>query len=269
MPLPQPAPRSFLFVPAHQPDRLVKAIGCGAESLVLDLEDQVPPEHRPAARQALVQWPGTRGTGVSVWVRVNPIDTPDFALDLEAVAQARPAGVVLPRCEGAADVLRLHDALSVLEARHGLPAGRFEVGAIITDTARAMQLAHSFTGPLPRLVAISWGAAVLARSLGIASLRDEAGRLLPLAQRARDSALLAAHACGVLAVDAGFLDYNDLAGLVDEVRAHGALGFAAKAAVHPLQVPLIHKNLRPDTADMLWAYQVLAEMQDASTETSP
>ena len=38
--------RTWLYVPAHHPDRAQKALVSGADAVVLDLEDSVPAERK-------------------------------------------------------------------------------------------------------------------------------------------------------------------------------------------------------------------------------
>ena len=66
-------PRSYLFVPGDAPDKLAKALGRGADALIVDLEDAVPPEGKEAARRAVVAWlrSGLEPGGAQLWVRVN------------------------------------------------------------------------------------------------------------------------------------------------------------------------------------------------------
>ncbi|HVL21913.1 MAG TPA: aldolase/citrate lyase family protein, partial [Amaricoccus sp.] len=65
--------RSLLFVPGDRPDRMEKALGAGADALILDLEDAVAPAARPEARKAVAAFldanPSER-----LWVRINPLD---------------------------------------------------------------------------------------------------------------------------------------------------------------------------------------------------
>ena len=43
------AARSYLYVPGDHPDRLAKALTCSADALIVDLEDAVLPQAKPAA----------------------------------------------------------------------------------------------------------------------------------------------------------------------------------------------------------------------------
>ena len=43
--------RSWLLVPADNPDRVAETARAGADVVILDLEDTVPPPEKPAARE--------------------------------------------------------------------------------------------------------------------------------------------------------------------------------------------------------------------------
>ncbi len=261
-----PAPsyaRSYLFVPGNRPERFAKAVASGADALILDLEDSVPLAEKAVARDAVAQWLATPPP-VPAWIRVNPLTSLYHLDDLQAVSRARPAGIVLPKCEGMDDLLWLDKVLTEIERRNGWTNRSILVMAIATETARAMQRIHSFDHPMPRLAGILWGAEDLAASLGVRSLRDAAGNYLSPALRARDSALLASHACGIPAIDAVFTGLDDPEALAAETRAHAALGFTAKAAIHPAQIAVIHAALRPSDDDLAWAGEVVAELQDGA-----
>jgi len=66
-------PRSYLFVPANRPERYDRACSAGADAVIVDLEDAVPPGDKDSARDALAAW---LAPDKSVLVRVNAVDTP-------------------------------------------------------------------------------------------------------------------------------------------------------------------------------------------------
>ena len=74
---------AMLFCPADRPDRYRKALD-RADVVILDLEDAVGPENRPAAREALIANPIDPDRVV---VRINPATTGDYRRDLAAVAE--------------------------------------------------------------------------------------------------------------------------------------------------------------------------------------
>ena len=255
--------RSYLFVPGNRPERFAKAAASGAQALILDLEDSVPLAEKPAARQAVALWLETASSAVQAWVRVNPRSHPEHLFDLHHLT-ARPTGLVLPKCEGLDELLAFDEVLGALEDRRGWPKRSLRVIVIATETARGMQRIHTFDRPTPRLSGILWGAEDLAASLGVRSLKDRQGHYLSPALRARDAALLASHACAVDAIDAVYTGLDDPLGLEAETQCHAALGFTAKAAIHPAQIPVIHRAQNPSEDDAAWAQEVITELQDGA-----
>ena len=99
------APRSWLYVPGHRPDRIAKALASMADAVVIDLEDAVPVGRKRDAREHAVRALTTRDpNGPEVWVRVNsPVDALGRA-DVEAMTDAGADGLRLPRAEDPASV---------------------------------------------------------------------------------------------------------------------------------------------------------------------
>jgi len=97
--------RSTLFVPADSERKLAKASGAGADALVLDLEDAVLPERKPAARAQMRDYLAARAAARdAIWVRVNDLQSGELLKDLAMVVPARPAGILLPKIRGPEDV---------------------------------------------------------------------------------------------------------------------------------------------------------------------
>jgi hypothetical protein len=84
--------RSLLFVPGDRPDRMEKALGAGADALILDLEDAVAPAAKPEARRAVAAFLAANATA-PLWVRINPLDGGEADRDLAAVVPEHPHGV--------------------------------------------------------------------------------------------------------------------------------------------------------------------------------
>ena len=64
---------------------------------------------------------------------------------------------------------------------------------------------------------------------------------------------------GVMPVDSPFFDLHDESGLKQEVAAAVALGFPAKAAIHPAQIDAINTALTPSAEAVERARKILAE----------
>jgi len=242
--------RSLLFVPGDRPDRMEKALGAGADALILDLEDAVAPGAKPAARRAVADFLAAERR-MPLWVRVNPLDSPENAPDLEAVAGGRPDGIVLPKAEGGASV----NALAELLARHGNQQSR--ILAIATETPAAIFQLGSYGGAA-RLAALSWGAEDLPAAIGAATSREPDGRYTPPYELARSLCLFGAHAAGVAAIDTVYPAFRDLEGLAAYAGRARRDGFTGMLAIHPAQVEAINAAFTPSAAEVAHAQAVVA-----------
>jgi citrate lyase subunit beta / citryl-CoA lyase len=83
-----------------------------------------------------------------------------------------------------------------------------------------------------------------------------------VARHVRSQSLLAAKAYGRLALDSVYLDIKDLDGLRREVDDAVAVGFDAKVAIHPSQLPVIRAGYAPTPKQVQWAQQLLAATAD-------
>jgi len=245
---------SYLFVPADSERKLKKAADVDADALILDLEDSVPADARPAARQLCREFLAGRQ---HAWVRINPLAGDDAAMDLEAVMPAAPIGIVLPKAAGAADVGRLAEMLEEFERQHGLETGETRILPICTETPQAMFALAGYAGASPRLAALTWGAEDLAAAIGASARRDEDGRWLPPYELARSLCLFAAHAAEVPAIDTVFTDFRNLDGLAAYAAAARRDGFSGMLAIHPQQVDVINRAFVPTAAELERARRIV------------
>jgi citrate lyase subunit beta / citryl-CoA lyase len=226
----------WLFCPADRPERFEKA-AAAADVVILDLEDGVAAKDRAAARAALIDTPLDP---VRTVVRVNPVTTPDHALDLVALARTEYTTVMLAKTESVEQVTSLAplDVVVLVET---------PVGALaVTETARP-----------DNAFAVMWGAEDLFAVLGGTANRNADGTYRDVAKHVRAQSLLAAKAYGRLALDSVYLDIKDLDGLRAETDDAVAVGFDAKVAIHPTQVAVIRAGYTPTDDQVLWARSVL------------
>jgi citrate lyase subunit beta / citryl-CoA lyase len=228
---------ALLFCPADRPDRYAKATAA-ADSVILDLEDAVAADNRASARESLL---ATELDPARTIIRVNPVGTAAFELDVAAVRQSAYRTLMLAKTETPQQL----DALSEFEviALCETPAGVENAGAIAA---------------VPQVVALMWGAEDLVGALGGRSSRHADGSYRDVARFARSRVLIAAGAAGKSAIDTVHLDIADLDGLAAEVEDAAAVGFAATACIHPSQVAVIRAGYAPTPDDVAWAERVLA-----------
>lgn len=243
--------RSLLFVPGGSDRMFAKARESGADILIIDLEDSVAPDRKPVARAlAAEQIRSASGTDPSIYVRVNDLRSGLTGVDLEAVMPSAPAGIVLPKAEGAEDIAALADLLRRHEETHGLGAGATRIIAIATETPAGVLAAASYRPAHPRLVGLAWGAEDLSAAMGALSPRDGHGVYTEPFRFARTMALYGATAAGVAAIEAVHVDFRDLDGLRQACAEGLRDGFSACLAIHPAQVPVINEVFTPSAADI-------------------
>jgi citrate lyase beta subunit len=240
--------RSILFVPGHRPDRFAKALATGADAVVIDLEDAVPPGEKTAARAAVLDRPAPPA-GVALGVRMNPLPTPEGIADLAAlIGAAAPDFLMLPKTEAAEELRIVRRAF----ARAARPPQLLALVESAEGLARAGAIAAE-----EGCAALGFGGVDLAADLGCAVAWEP---LLP-----HRAALVAAAARGGRAVvDVPYLAIDDEAGLAEETRRVQALGFTGKLAIHPKQVGPIQAVLTPAAAQVEWAGRIVAAMDAAA-----
>ena len=249
--------RSFLFVPGDSERKLARGLVSQADALILDLEDAVAPARKALAQGMVAAALAARAAGgPQLWVRINPMDAGGLD-DLAAVVRAAPDGIMVPKVDGPADVLRLSHCLDVLERRDGLRQAT-RILPVATETARAPFALSAYAGtPLPRLYGLTWGAEDLSTALGASTNQDPAGGWAFTYRMVRSLCLMAARAAGVEPVETLYADFRDTAGLRRSSEAAAAEGFTGRIAIHPDQAPVINEAFLPSPEAVAHARRVI------------
>src|SRR5699024_1066758 len=94
---------AILFVPADRPERYAKAYE-RSDAIIIDLEDAVAPDDRPAARRALAAHLTAMddATTAKTIVRVNPSNDPDFSEDVTLLNTTSLAYFMVPKSDSRA-----------------------------------------------------------------------------------------------------------------------------------------------------------------------
>ena len=251
--------RSLLFAPGDSDKKMAKAAECGADCVILDIEDSVAASRKPIARDMVRDYlqAGTNPK-VEFWVRVNPLDGPYALHDIAAVVPAMPKGIILPKTNNADDLVQVAHFIDVLEAEHGIAPGSIGIIPVATETAAAVFGLGSYNKSTPRLRGLTWGAEDLGAAVGASSNLEASGQWTSPYVLVRSLCLFAAHASGVQAVDTVMADFRDLAGLERVCNDARRDGFTGKIAIHPAQVPVINQAFTPSDAEVAHAQAVLA-----------
>lgn len=173
-------------------------------------------------------------------VRVNPVGTRDFELDLQALEQTPYRTVMLAKAESGEQLRALagYSVIALCETASG----------IVNASAIAAE---------PNTVAMMWGAEDLLASLGGLSSRNDDGGYRAVALHARSTVLLAAKAAGKESIDSVYVNIPDLAGLLTESADAVASGFGAKACIHPKQVAVVREAYAPAPEAVAQAEELL------------
>lgn len=238
--------RSFLFVPGNRPERFAKAAASGADAVVLDLEDSVPAAEKQLAREAIIKaWPGLRGKGVPLVVRVNPPESSCGCEDVSWLAQLEAIdAVMVPKAECAKALDSISKALPSVAL---LP--------LIESAAGYVNVAN-----------IAASAGVLRLVIGHIDFMADTGitcsdgepELAPLRFAVAMATRLHRLAS---AVDGVTVDLEGVGNLrADTLRAL-RFGFGGKLCIHPRQVAIIHDAMSPTAEELAWAERVIAADQ--------
>jgi citrate lyase subunit beta/citryl-CoA lyase len=261
--------RSLLFVPGDSERKFAKARHCGADGLILDLEDAVAPSRKAEARAIVAGFVMDKTPrSWSFWVRVNPFDTSLTLDDLAAVVAPGLAGIVLPKANGAQDVARLAHYLDAFEVKTGVDAGQVKILVVATETPQAMFNLGTYAPSHPRLAALTWGAEDLGAAVGATANKEADGEWTAPYQVARSMCLFASAAADVLAIDTVYADFRDTEGLAASCRRSRRDGFVGRVAIHPDQVETINRCFSPSDEDVAHARRVVqafADRPDAGT----
>jgi citrate lyase subunit beta/citryl-CoA lyase len=231
--------RSYLFAPGHNAKLLTRVFAAGADAVILDLEDAVPPDAKQSARRlvaaALADQPA--------WVRVNAARTAQCEADLAAVSNAA-YGIRVPKAESPEDVSW------VAERAPGKPL----ICAI--ETARGV-LAATEIATVPGVRHLAMGGVDLARDLNASS-----GNLQTLYMRSH--LVLASRAAGIEPpIDSVYAQLDDEPGLREQAEFARSLGFLGKSAIHPRQLPVLHEVFTPAPEQIAWAREVVTAFEAA------
>jgi citrate lyase subunit beta/citryl-CoA lyase len=214
------------------------------DAAVLDLEDAISPEFKPAARRAAAgAIRDLDGGTVAILIRINPAGSAWFEEDLAAVRDLQGIGVVLPKYERTSDVELVRDWIG-----YDVPVvvGIESVGGV----RDCQDLLH---------------AAVDAAYFGAEDyIADVGGFRTPGGQEvlyARSSVIVAARTAGVAAIDQAVVAVHDGARFLEDSAIGRSIGYSGKLCVHPKQVPLAHQVFTPSDAEVMHARAVLAHAE--------
>lgn len=227
--------RSVLYMPSSNAKALEKARTLPCDGVILDLEDAVAPDAKPAAREAAAAAAASGEYGRrELTIRVNGVDTAWHEDDLRAACAAGPDAIVVPKVDSAETVRRLVDAMERFDA----PATT-ALWAML-ETPYAMLHAEEIAGASERLTVLVMGTNDLAKELYAEHVPGRGPLLTGLGL-----CLLAARATGTAILDGVYNDVKDADGFLAEARQGREMGFDGKTLIHPAQIGPANETFAP------------------------
>ncbi|WP_327385974.1 HpcH/HpaI aldolase/citrate lyase family protein [Streptomyces sp. NBC_01207] len=235
---------TWLYAPGDRPEVVAKALGCGADAVIVDLEDAVPASRKEYARAATAELLAERPP-LPVHVRVNALDSPWGGADLSALGGLHGlAGLRLPKISAPGQITAVADR-----------TGGVSLYALL-ESAVGVERAYEIARAHPALRGLSLGEADLRADLAVSAE--------PGLDWCRSRVVVAARAAGLAPpAQSVFPDIRDLESLAVSCARGRSLGFFGRAAIHPRQLPVIERAYLPAPEEVSAAAEVLSAARAA------
>ncbi len=256
--------RSWLLVPGDSEKKLGLASSAGADIVVVDLAALVPFDAKAMARRNAAGWlevhkPQLTQRSIGRWVRINSIESRMWQDDLKAIMPGAPDGILLPHAASTESVRHVAAELYELEQDNHLQPGITRIVPLVGDTPATALTINTFADATqPRMIGIGWEPQSLARAIMAARVRDDKGHLTDTFRFVRSQALLAAHSCGTMAIEAVQPNLVDHKKLGIHARESRADGFTGMLVYHPSQIAQINSAFTPSEAELEHARKIVA-----------
>ena len=243
--------RSALFVPLADERFIARAHERGADALLLDVEDSVPPAHKVAARARMPEAVRKLAAlGAHVMVRVNSL--PEwFADDLTAAAQTQASVIFLPKVESTEQVIAAERLLGASPAK--LVAMLESPAAVLAAT----EISRAGT----RLAGLVFGSEDYCGALGISSASaalDWPAQMVATIARARGLA-----AIGLPGPVSEIADIDAFTRLLERART---MGFTGCTCIHPKQVAAANRVYSPTAEEIALSREIVTAFEAAVRE---
>lgn len=228
--------RSRLYVPLTREDFVQNSSSTTADGLIFDLEDSVPPQHKPAARSNIRKIP-LKIRGVEYILRINAHQSDLWKEDLEYLDAYPFDSVMIPKVESPQQIEDISNYL-----RH---SGLRRI--VLIETIRGLWNIRKIASALVPGDAMGYGAGDLSTSFGIS--REPIHESIIL-QQILMQVLMAAKDVGVDVFDPPYRDFTDMPTLKKEAELGRSCGTIGKQAVHPSQLQVINSVYSPSDTEI-------------------
>jgi citrate lyase subunit beta/citryl-CoA lyase len=244
-----------LYVPGNRRELIEKCKKYNPDSLILDLEDAVPPQEKERARDVVREALLSIDFGhIEKTVRINSPETEDGEKDLEAILPAKPDCIRIPKVETAREIVTLNRRMEETEKAQGFPKTSITIIPIL-ETATGVWNAYEILSGCSRIIGVAIGAEDLMRDLGMPSREKMVLSWIRILVKVQ------AAAAKVAAFDGVYSNFNDLEGLRAEACAARDWGYEGKSVIHPKQIPVVNEVFSPTKDEIEYASRVSEAFQ--------
>lgn len=252
------ARRSSLILPVNVPRFVERAHARGADAVVLDLEDSVPPAEKARARRLVKDSiPLVARGGAEVLVRINN-DPALIAEDVDACIHPGLDGLSIPKAESPEQIRDLAVELERLERARGIEPGHVRL-SLSFETPRGVLRAQEIAEASPRIVTMSVGPEDYCLELGVEPSPDGIELLYAVSRVVTIAKALGIRPTGLLGSVAGF---RDLAAFEASALRSRQLGCEGAGCIHPDQVAVLNRVFTPEPAKVEYARRVVEAFEE-------
>lgn len=253
--------RSMLFVPSYNEKFIEKAIDCGADAIIFDMEDAVPEAKRKEARKVLSRYI-SQGVfrGRQLFIRVNELGTEDLNEDLKLIQGTEITGIVVPKIRNVSDIEEFSELLEMCENREKIEKGSLKLLPLI-ETAEAVLDARNIAGSNKRIIALLFGGEDYLDS--VFGRHDYPVKAFDVP---RAMIAMAARMHGILPIDTPYLNLKDEEGFMEEEERVYSMGFAGILLVNPRQIPWANSCFAPSKEEIEQAEKIVEVVNKVKNE---
>ncbi|EJE2970232.1 CoA ester lyase [Salmonella enterica] len=244
---------SYLFVPANKEVMFSKAFCCGADAIIIDLEDAVHPNEKSLGRDNIFSWLYKLNKSIvktGIYIRINHPKEREFEDDvslLNSLNETLIKGVMVPKLECIETINEIKSKLNP-----GISGLSF-LGIIET----ACGVHHCDIIANSGVARLAFGS--LDYSLDINCLQTPEALLY-----ARSRIVIASRIANLPPpIDCVTPDFCTTETLLMDSCLARSLGFSAKLCIHPDQIDVVTKAFSPTEEQIQWAKEVLEQSRDS------
>ncbi|MCG8543215.1 MAG: CoA ester lyase [Alphaproteobacteria bacterium] len=254
--------RTFLFAPGNHARKVEKVFGCGADHIILDLEDAVANAEKVATRALIVEaLKKPRRSGG--YVRVNSYETEYCYGDAAAIVGPWLDGIIFPMVESREQIVAFDWLIGGLEREHGLPVGGIDIIPII-ETGKGVAAAREIAAAGTRVKRMAFGAGDYTLDMNMEWSLAESEL-----EHVRAEMVLASRVADIEPpIDTVWVHIKDLENLEKSARRVKQLGFQGKMCIYPPQVEVVNQVFTPSDEEVAFARRVIEAFEQAEREGS-